>query len=421
MSGPRVVITGIGFISPIGNDQVVVRDNLRCLRHGLERVNWFPDCVVGVAGRIDGFDMASDNRHLWKWPDSYKFARETVRSMPPHVVYTLCALEQAIADAGLTAAEVGSPDTGLFCASAGSPRFLHRHVTEAFESNGQRVAPWGVISSIAGTLNFNLAAHYKIQGAVTGFVSACAASTHALGYAHDEIASGQQRRMLVAAGEEPFWQSLLPFAGMRALTRESNPDLASRPFDRLRNGFVGAGGGAALVLENADDARARGATIYAELAGWGQSADGYNVAIPEPTGKGLEAAMRRALGRAGVAPAEVDFVNAHATSTPMGDKAEAAAIERVFGSGPASPLVSSTKGLTGHTLSMSGALETGFCALCMRHNFVPGNAGLREVDPELAPLNLPQAMVERPVNVILKNSSGFGGSNVCLVLRRWRD
>ena len=421
MSGGRVVISGLGFISPIGNDYAEVAASLRDLRHGIEQVEWFPGCVVRVAGKISGFDLSSMNRNLWKLPAAYPFARETLRSMPPHGVYALCALEQAIADARMGPDDVGSPDAGLFCASGGSPRFLHHHLAEAVESNGQRLAPLGVISSISGTLNFNLAAHYKVQGAVTGFSSACAASTHALGYAYNEIASGQLRRALVVGAEEPVWQSLLPFAGMRALTKDSDPGLASRPFDRSRSGFVGAGGAAALVVENAEDARARGAHIYAEVAGWGQSADGYNVAIPEPTGRGLELAIRRALERSGVSAEEVDYINAHATSTPVGDKAEAMVIERVFGSAPSSPLVSSTKGLTGHTLSMSGALEVGFCAIALREGMVPGNAGLVELDPDLPALNFPRTTISKKVDVILKNSSGFGGSNVCVVLRRWRE
>ena len=176
-----------------------------------------------------------------------------------------------------------------------------------------------------------------------------------------------------------------------------------------------------MVLENAEDAKARGAAIYAELVGWGQSADGYNVAIPEPAGRGLENAMRRSLAKSNIKPTEVDYVNAHATSTSLGDKAESLALERLFGSGVSSPPVSSTKGQTGHTLSMSGALETAFCALAIREKFVPGNAGLEETDLDAPSLNLVRAPLDRSVDVILKNSSGFGGSNVCLVLRRWRD
>jgi 3-oxoacyl-[acyl-carrier-protein] synthase-1 len=414
----RAVITGLGFITPIGNDRAEVVASLREGRHGFEHVEWFPECPVRVAGTIKGFETLSMNRLLWTWPERYKIARETVRSLSPHGLYAHCALEQAIGDAGLDAGDLSDIETGLFCASAGSPRALHHYVKEAEDSAGKRINPWSVVSSISGTLNFQLAAHHRLRGPVTGFASACAASTHALGYASDEIILGRCRRMLVVGAEEPVWESLLPFLGMRALSRESDPSLASRPFDRARDGFVGSGGAAALVLENLDDARARGASVYAEIAGWGQSSDGYNVAMPEPEGRGIESAARRALERAGIQAQEVDYVNAHATSTPAGDRAEAAALGRLFGGGGKRPLVSSTKGLTGHTLSMSGALETALSALVLQEGFVPGNAGLVETDPDCPPLNLVRGCVMQKVDVILKNSSGFGGSNVCLLLRR---
>jgi len=418
MSRARVAITGLGFVTPIGNDRASVLSSLREGRHGLGPVQWFPDCPVRVAGLIRGFDTSNLNRLLWTWPDDYEISRTAVRSLPPHGLYALCALEQAVRESGLAADEVASPETGLFCASGGSPRYVHHHLRETEVSLGKRIHPWGVVGSVAGTLNFNLAAHYRIRGSVTGFVSACAASTHAIGYAADEIGLGRQRRMLVVGAEEPVWESLLGFAGMHALSRQSDPALASRPFDRNRDGFVGSGGAAALVLENAEDARDRGAPVYAEVAGWGQSADGYSVASPEPGGTGLEVAMRRALADAGREPADIGYVNVHATSTPAGDLAEAQAIARVFGTGENSPLVSSTKGLTGHTLSMSGVLETALCALALQNDFVPGNAGLVELDPALPAIRIARSRVDRPVGTVLKNSSGFGGSNVCLVLRR---
>jgi 3-oxoacyl-(acyl-carrier-protein) synthase len=415
MSRPRVVITGLGFITPIGNDREEVLASLRAQRHGLAAVDWFPNCPVRLAATIQGFEINPINRLLWRWPARYAFARETVRSLPPHGLYALCALEQALADARLARAGLTDGGTGLFCASAGSPRFLRHHLNETADSAGQRLHPWGVVASIAGTLNFNLAAHYGIRGAVTGFVSACAASTHALGYACDEIRLGRQTRMLVVGAEEPLWESLLPFAGMRALSRQSDPALASRPFDANRDGFVAGGGAVALVVESATAAAARGAPAYAELAGWGQSADGHSIAQSEPEGHGLSAAMQRALADAGVGAGQIDYVNAHATSTPVGDRAEALALRRLLADAPTP--VSSIKGLTGHTLSMSGALETAVCALALREGFIPGNAHLRTPDAACAGLNLPVANLDRAPGCILKNSSGFGGSNVCLVLR----
>ena len=412
------VITGLGFVTSIGNDRASVSTSLREGRHGMAPYdfNGAPHAAIKVAAPVRGFDVDSPSWRDWTWPAQYDIPRETLRGLAPHGVYAFCALEQAIRDAGLNAAEVADGETGLFCASAGSAFLLHHYVAQGLASNFERGHPMGVVSAIAGTLNFNLAAHYHITGPVTGFVSACASSSHALGYALDEIRLGRQQRMLVVGAEELNAETVLPFAAMRALSTNANPDTASRPFDCGRDGFVGTGGAVALIVEEAGFARKRGAAIYAELAGWGQASDGHNVAAPHPDGTGLTAAMRRALADARVASPEVDYVNAHATSTPAGDAAEALAIRRVFDG--SRPVVSSTKGLTGHGLSMAGAMEAAFCALALREGFIPGNAHLVRPDPICAGLDLPKESLERAPKVILKNSSGFGGSNVCLVLRR---
>jgi 3-oxoacyl-(acyl-carrier-protein) synthase len=298
---------------------------------------------------------------------------------------------------------------------------LRHFANQLHEFRGERVAPTSVVSTIAGTLNFSLAAHYGIRGAVGGFVSACASTTQALGYAFDEIKLGRQRRMLVVGGEDLTFESIVPFHGMRALSRNPDPARASRPFDRDRDGFVGTGGAVSLILETAESAQARGAPVYAEMLGWGQASDGFNVAQSEPSGRGLIAAMRRALTAAGVAPGDVDYVNAHATSTPAGDISEARALQAVFTDAGAHPPVSSTKALTGHGLSFSGVMETAFCALGISQGFIPGTANLENPDPACAGLNLPRQTLFSAPRTVLKNSSGFGGSNVCLVLRRWEN
>jgi len=267
-------------------------------------------------------------------------------------------------------------------------------------------------------LNFNLAAHFRITGAVCGFVSACASSSHALGYALDEIRLGRLDRVIVIGAEEHNADTLLPFAGMRALSPRSEPQLASRPFDAGRDGFVGAGGAVAIVLESAESAASRGVPVHAELVGWGQSADGHSVAMSHPEGAGLRRAMERALLDAGVTPAEIDYVNAHATSTTVGDRAEALALRAVFASGGTRPAISSTKGLTGHPLSMAGAMEAAFCVLALAGGFTPGNAHLVDADPVCEGLELPRATLAAAPRYVLNNSSGFGGSNVCHVLRR---
>lgn len=422
-SGRRVVISGLGFVTSIGNDRATVSRSLRELRHGIEPFAFMPGCdlPVKVAGTIKEFDTSSTHFAEWRWPARYTFARDVLRSLPPHGLHAMCAVEQLVADARLTPADLGSEETGLFTASAGSP-FLQRHaLNQMHETGGARMPPLGVVFSIAGTLNFNLGAHYGIRGAVCGFTSACASTAHAIGYAHDEIALGRLRRVLIVGGEDLTAESTYPFGFMRALSRNPDPATASRPFDAARDGFVGSGGGVALLLEDAAAAQARGAPIYAEVAGWGQSADGYNFAISEPEGRGLAVAMKRALAAAQVDAAQVDYVNAHATSTPAGDRSEARALQATFTAAGFHPAISSTKALTGHALSMASAMETGFCALALAEGFTPGQAHLVTPEPEFADLNFPRTTLPHAPEIVLKNSSGFGGSNVVLVLRRWRE
>jgi len=377
-----------------------------------------PAVPIKVTAPVREFEVDSPNWRDWSWPERYDLPRETLRSLAPHCVYAFCAVEQALADAGLTKADLGGGGTGLFCASAGSAFMLHHHLSQAHASNFERGNPMGVVSSIAGTLNFNLAAHYGITGAVAGFVSACASSSHAIGYALDEIRLGRQERMIIVGAEELNADTLLPFAPMRALSVNPDPATASRPFDSGRDGFVGTGGAVVLIIEEASLARRRGATAYAELIGWGQASDGYSIATSHPDGAGLREAMQRALRDAGVTPAQIDYVNAHATSTPIGDRAEAHALRAVFTESGARPVVSSTKGLTGHGLSMAGAMEAGFCALALREGWMPGNPHLVHADFSCDGLNLPRETLSVAPSLVLNNSSGFGGSNVCHVLRR---
>jgi 3-oxoacyl-(acyl-carrier-protein) synthase len=415
---PRAVITGIGFITSIGNSRTDVLRSLRELRHGFKTVEFLgnPRIPVRVVGAVEGFETDSTNWRDWRYPERYRFGPEALRSVSPHGLYALCACEQALEDARLGAGDLADGETGLFCASAGSPFLFYHYLRQQEEARGERGSPMGMVSSIAGTLNFNLAAHYHIRGAVCGFVSACASSSHALGYAIDEIRLGRQRRVLVVGAEETHAETVLPFAAMRALSVNPDPGSASRPFDRRRDGFVSSGGAAVMVVEEAGLAAERGAPVYAELAGWGQAGDGHNVALSHPEGSGLAQAMRRALRDAATPPDGIDYVNAHATSTPVGDRSEAAALKAVFCAG-GRPAISSTKALTGHALSMAGVLEAAICALAVRDGFVPGCAHLVEPDPACDGLRLPLETVEARPRAVLNNSSGFGGSNVCHVLK----
>lgn len=413
-----VVVSGLGLVCSIGHDRDDQVARMRAMRHGFARTG-FPSAglsPITVAAPVPGFDVAAIDPAEWTWPNRYPIDPAELRSLPPHGLYALAAVHDALAEAGLTDAPLDDGRTGLFCASAGSPRVLHHYLGQAIGSQWRRAHPLGVVRTVAGTLNFNLAARFGITGSVCGFASACASGAHALGHAMDEILLGRQDRVLVVAGEEFSAESLLPFAGMQALSLVDDPDHACRPFDRNRDGFAGTGGAAAVLLEEAGIARARGCRPLARLLAWAQAADGHHVAMPEPEGDGLRRAMDLALAAAGLTPDQIDAVSAHATSTPAGDRAEAIALRRVFTERGLAPAITAFKSLVGHGLSFAGAMETAMAVLCLRHGFLPGIAGLRDPDPICAGLDLVRTTRDCHTRILLKNTSGFGGSNVCLLL-----
>jgi len=415
----KVYITGLGFITSIGNDAAGVSESLRELRHGMVVYPPFqkPDVPVKIAAPIRDFQTDTVEAEDWIIPARYSIKRDLLRGMAPHGIYAYCAMQQAVEDAKLTEADWSNPDTGLYAASGGSP-FLLGYYLERMRKHGvMRCQPLGVVACISGTVNFNLVSHFKIKGASTGFSSACASSAHALGFAYDEIALGRQKRMFVVGAEDGNVESILPFAGMRALSIQTDPSIASRPFDTARDGFVGTGGATVVVLESEEEVERRKAKIYCEVAGWGQASDGHNVAISHPEGTGLRNAISNALKYTDLTPDTIDYVNAHATSTPIGDLSEIKALKSIFGHAPTRPAISSTKALTGHGLSLAGAMEAGFCALAMKEGFIPGSAHITKLDPACEGLNIIRATLPQRPNVVLSNSSGFGGANVCLVFK----
>ena len=417
---PRIFITGLGFITSIGNNSAAVEQSLRELRHGIVALPAFAadNIPVKVAAPVREFNTDAEDPEDWTIPAPYSVKREQLRSLSPNALYATCAMQQAIADAKLAPADVSNDDTGLYAASAGSPLMLGRQLNRMQHQGVMRCPPLGIVASIAGTVQFNLVAHFKIKGASTGFTSACAASAHAMGFAIDEIALGRQQRMFVVGAEDGNAETILPFAAMRALSINPDPNTASRPFDKKRDGFVGTGGATVLVLESEAEVLRRGVTPYAEVLGWGQASDGHNVAIPHPEGAGLTSAMHRALKSTGVTPAEVDHINAHGTSTPMGDAAECKAVRTVFGEHAARVAMSSTKALTGHGLSLAGAMEAGFCTLALKRGFIPGSAHINELDPACEGIHIPRTTLAVQPRIVLNNSSGFGGANVCVVLKQ---
>ena len=415
----RAVVTGLGLITSIGHGRAEVLASLRSGRTGIETHPELdrPDSPVRLAGTIKGFHFPGPHPEGWQLPPGLSIPRTRLRSMPPHGVFAYAAMQEAIADAALPPPLVASERTGMLCASAGSASMLYRQTDQMLREGVTRCHPLFVARSSAGTLNFNLTTAFGIRGASGGFASACASSAHAFGTALDLIRLGRQDIVFVVGAEDCDLHTILPFASCRALTRATDPSMSPCAFDVKRDGFAATGGAAVLVLEEAEHARARGAPVYAEAAGWGQTSDGYDVMAPEPNGEGLVRAMRLALADAGLRPEDIDYVNAHATSTPAGDRAELRALKQVFGrrSGPA---VSSTKSQTGHGLSLAGAMEAAFCCLALKEGFTPGSINLVDPDPEAAGLNLIVKTVESRPGRVLSNSSGFGGVNVVLVFQQ---
>lgn len=413
------MVTGLGWATCLGTDRSSVSNRLRRMEHGIRPFPPFedPKIPIALAAPVEGFNTDSADQEDWTYPASLKLRLEQLRGLAPHGIYAAYAVQQAIEEAKLDADQVSNPRTGLFAASAGSTMMVHHHMTRMDRFGPMRCSPLGIVASIAGTLNFNLCALHRIRGASTGFVSACASSGHALGYAFEEIALGRQDRMIVVGAEDCNRETIAPFAGMRVLSRQTDPDLASRPFDQGRDGFVGTGGAVAMVLESREAAAARGAPELAEIHGWGQATDGFHVAAPHPDGDGLRRAMEMALARAEVTPGQIDYVNAHATSTPVGDAAECKALKAIFGTAHG-PSISSTKALTGHGLSLSSIMETAFCVLALNEGFMPGSAHISQLDAEAEGLDIIRQTKDAQPNLVLTNSSGFGGANVCLVLGR---
>lgn len=413
----RVVVTGLGFTSSIGNNRDEV---LRSLKDGVSGIEVMPDLVavndrVKLAGTVKGYGFPSPDPLDWELPPSLKLGRGQLRTMSPGAIFAVPAMDEAIRDAGLDPSLISHPRTGLHSASAGSAWLEHSVVDSLLTRGPARTSAPAVIGGLPNSLQLNLASYYGIKGASLGFSSACASSSHALGYAADLIRAGRQDVMFVVGAEDCRPATILPFAALRALSTQEDPALAPRAFDVARDGFVVTGGAAVLVVESEEHAQARGAVPYAEVSGWGQSSDGHDVVAPDPTGEGLARAMRGALEESGLAPEAVDYINAHATATTAGDLAELNALKKVF-SGERRPYVSSTKSLTGHGLSLAGALEAGICCLALREGFMPISAKIQELDPACEGVNIITSPLNQAPRVAMSNSSAFGGANVTLIL-----
>ena len=419
-----VVITGLGLTTSIGRSCEEVMESLRSGRNGIATHPEYlaADAPVSLAGLVPGFSFPAPDFTTWTWPDTLQIPRDQLRSLPPHGVYALHAVSEAFAQAGLklpSKNDHSDPGMGLLTASAGSTSLLYEGMTRMFENGVDRCSPFIVTSSICGTLTFNLAAILGITGQSGGCVSGCASSAQAIGIAADQIRLGRQHTMIVVGAEDTDLKTGLPFASARALTTKTDPNLFPCPFDQKRDGFAPTGGAAVLILEDADHASQRGATVLAELAGWGWSSDGHHPMVPEPEGYGLERAIKAALHDAKMQSEEIDYINAHAPGTPAGDAAELSALGRIFKNKTLRPWVSSTKSQTGHALSMAGALEAAITVLALKNGLVPGNWKLTDPDPatQTPYLRFPKKTESATLRSALSNSSAFGGTNVALILR----
>ncbi len=401
----RAVITGIGAVSSLGLTLDTISNALKVGASGVEidperKARGFRSTLTGV---IKGFDPA---KH---------FDRKHRKTMGQAALYGCTAALDAVADAGLQRDALSRPDVGVIfgndstCDAADD---LFGQLRSTGRTNA--LGTGHIIRVMNSTVTMNLSNLLGVKGAAWTLSAACASGLHALGQAGMLIAQGMQELVICGGAQETGWQGMAAFDALGALSvREDEPKTASRPFDKTRDGLVPSGGAAALVVESIEHARARGARIYAEILGYGFSCDGGH--LTNPDGDGAKRAMQSALKMAHVHPKELDYVNAHATSTPIGDAVEAEAIAAVL-AGHDAP-VSSTKALTGHECWMAGASELVYCLLMMRDGFIAGNHTLDQPDDRCRGIHLPKGSIDRRPRTVLKNSFGFGGTNGSIVLR----
>ncbi|TWI29657.1 beta-ketoacyl-ACP synthase I [Paracoccus sulfuroxidans] len=405
----RVVITGIGIVSPIGNTAAEVTESLRTSRSGIVFAPEYEE--LGFRSRVHGMPQIVLEDHIDK---------RNLRFMGAGAAYNFIAMQQAIADAGLDEADVSNPRTGLVVGSGGpsTANLFEAHKTVIEKGSPKRMGPFMVTRCMSSTNSACLATPFKIKGVNYSITSACSTSAHCIGNGTELIQMGKQDIVFAGGGEELDWTLSCLFDAMGAMSSKYNdtPETASRPFDATRDGFVIAGGGGVVVLEELSHALARGAKIYAEVTGYGATSDGYDMVAP--SGEGGERSMKLALstlpeGR------RVSYVNAHGTSTPVGDVGEIRALRRVFGEG-AVPPVTSTKSLTGHSLGATGVHEAIYSLLMMQAGFIGASANITQLDPEIHPDEVATQRIDGvDFDSILSNSFGFGGTNASLVMSKY--
>ena len=401
----RVVVTGLGIVSSIGNNADEVTQSLHAARSGISFSDQFAEhgfkCQVWGRPTLDPATLVD---------------RRALRFLSNGGAWNHVAMEQAIADSGLDASDITNERTGIIMGSGGPSTHTIVEAADITRKNGspKRIGPFAVPKAMSSTASATLATWFKIHGVNYSISSACATSAHCIGNAFELIQWGKQDVMFAGGHEDLDWTMSNLFDAMGAMSSKFNdsPATASRAYDVDRDGFVIAGGAGVVVLEERERAIARGARIYAELVGYGATSDGYDMVAP--SGEGAARCMRNAI--AGVA-GPVDYINTHGTSTPVGDQREMAAIREVFGA--TTPAISSTKSLTGHSLGAAGAQEAIYSILMMQAGFITRSAHIQTLDPEFEGVNIVRERIDNArIDTVLSNSFGFGGTNATLVFQR---
>ncbi|MBD3624339.1 MAG: beta-ketoacyl-ACP synthase I [Rhodobacteraceae bacterium] len=406
----RVVITGIGIVSSIGNDQSEVMTSLKESRSGIEFAPEYAE--HGFRSQIHGRPKLDVTEHIDK---------RQLRFMGDGAAFNYIAMQQAIEDSGLEESDISNERTGLVVGSGGpsTKNMLSAHTTVLEKGSPKRMGPFMVTRCMSSTNSACLATPFKIKGVNYSITSACSTSAHCIGNGAEQIQLGKQDIVFAGGGEELDWTLSCLFDAMCAMSSKYNdtPETASRAFDETRDGFVIAGGGGVVVLEELEHAKARGAKIYGEVTGYGATSDGYDMVAP--SGEGGERSMKLALSTLG--DRKVSYINAHGTSTPVGDITEVEAVRRLFGEG-STPPISSTKSLTGHSLGATGVQEAIYALLMLKDDFIAASANITTLDPALKPEEIVTKRIDNAgLDTILSNSFGFGGTNATLAISRFRD
>ena len=402
----RVVVTGMGIVSSIGNNTQEVLASLREAKSGIVRADKYAEmgfrCQVHGAPNLDPAELVD---------------RRAMRFHATGTAWNHVAMDQAIRDAGLEESDISNERTGIVMGSGGpSARTIVESADIAREKGVKRIGPFAVPKAMSSTASATLATWFKIKGVNYSISSACATSNHCVGNAYEMIQYGKQDVMFAGGCEELDWTMSCLFDAMGAMSTKYNdtPAIASRAYDKNRDGFVIAGGAGVLVLEEFEHAKARGAKIYGEIVGYGATSDGYDMVAP--SGEGAIRCMRQALANV---KTPIDYINPHATSTPVGDVKEIEAIRTVFGNEDKCPPISATKSLTGHSLGATGVQEAIYSLLMMNNGFICESANIQELDPDFADMPIVRQRIDNAkIRSVLSNSFGFGGTNATLVFKQ---